>query len=789
MPKRTAPTPTPPPEQLTLWSRLRVQLSPARQREIVGLLLALAGILTLISLLGLTGALTAFWANLLRQFAGWGAYVIGIALIIAGLILLRREENVFDEFPIAWDRLVAFEVLFAVSMGLVHLALASDDHMGAQMAEAGEGGGYLGYAIEKIIVLYLGPILGAILLIAIGLLTLRFLLDLSRIGAVAMQALEKIRPMPARAAASPARPTPALRTPVRPAPPALNAPDEEPDLSPAPARAAAKGLPATIPTNGNDKVPDPAQRPKSVGSFLSGMGRKPATPPPPPPLTYDPMLAVPRAKMLERTDKHPELELLDESAEAQYAQSTAEQKARTIKETLEQFGIPADVIDTQAGPTITRFAVRPGFFTRKGPDGEVIYQRKVPVNRILALSNDLALALAASPIRIEAPVPGRDFVGIEVPNEQISVVSLRRVMDSPAYKKIGEKKPLPFALGRDVSGEPAVADLGSMPHLLIAGATGSGKSVCINAVIACMLFKHSPDTLRMIMVDPKRVELVNYNGIPHLLGPVITDVDQVVPALRWVAGLMDARFKAFSKAQTRNVEAYNAKMDKTGGDRLPYVVIIIDELADLMLASPEETEKLITRLAQMARATGIHLILATQRPSVDVVTGLIKANFPARISFSVTSSVDSRVVLDTPGAEKLLGRGDMLYMAPDSAKLARLQGCFVSDDELARLSNYWRGLQEQFDYIKAAPWEGQKLEADEEETNSGDELTNKAIEIIRTTNKASISSLQTKLGIGYPRAARLMDQLEGMGLVGPDEGNGKPRAIYLPEEDKKKKKK
>jgi S-DNA-T family DNA segregation ATPase FtsK/SpoIIIE len=346
---------------------------------------------------------------------------------------------------------------------------------------------------------------------------------------------------------------------------------------------------------------------------------------------------------------------------------------------------------------------------------------------------------------------------------------------------------LPFTLGRDVSGAAAAADLAAMPHLLIAGATGSGKSVAINAIIACLLFAHSPDELRVIMVDPKRVELVNFNGIPHLLGEVITDVNNVVPALRWTTGLMDARFQAFSKARTRNIEAYNQKMDKEGGDRLPYVVVIIDELADLMLAAPDDTEKLITRLAQMARATGIHMILATQRPSVDVVTGLIKANFPARISFAVTSSVDSRVVLDSPGAEKLLGRGDMLYMAPDSAKLSRLQGCFVSDEELARLTNHWRVLQEDFDYIPVAPWDGPARKEPAAPEKTGDELTEQAIDMIRKNNQASISMLQRKLGIGYPRAARLMDQLEEMGIVGPDEGSGKPRAILLDDKPKKKK--
>ncbi len=775
MPKRTPP---PPPIQATLWSRLSVQLNPARKREIFGLLLTLAGALTIVSLFGFAGVVTAYWANLLRQFAGLGAYVIGLALIAGGLALLRREENVFDEYPVAWERIVAFEILFAVCLGLLSLGIAPDDRSAAQLAEAGEAGGYLGYAVATIALRFLGPIVGTILLVLIGLIALRFLLDLGRFASVITNALEAIRPTPPEPLAPRARA-------VAPAAAAEPVAEKQPKAPPPP-RVLAPPKPVREDGKKGEKSTAPSRLGTSPLAPIFGRRSTPAAPPQP---VHDPLLAVPADKLKERAGHLPSLELLEESSEAKYAQSTAEEKKRIIQETLGHFGIPADVINYQAGPTITQFAVEPKFIERRGPDGQVIYRRKVPVNRILALSNDLALALAASPIRIEAPVPGRSYVGIEVPNETISLVSLRGVMESKEYEKMKGKTALPIALGRDVSGTPAVANLDAMPHLLIAGATGSGKSVCINAVIACMLFRHSPDTLRMIMVDPKRVELVNFNGIPHLLGQVITDVAQVVPALRWATGLMDARFQAFSKAGARNIESYNAKMDKTGGEKMSYVLIIIDELADLMLAAPEDTEKLITRLAQMARATGIHLVLATQRPSVDVVTGLIKANFPARISFAVTSSVDSRVVLDTPGAEKLLGRGDMLYMAPDSAKLARLQGCFVSDDELARLANHWRGLQEEFDFIKMGPWEGHGAAPAEEPNGSkdGDELIEKAADLILKSQTASISMLQRKLGIGYPRAARLMDQLEERGVVGPDEGGGKPRTILIQENGKKKK--
>lgn len=757
---------------------LRLELSPNRQREIIALLLGLVGALTLISLLGFAGAATSFWAELLRHFAGWGAYLIAFALLFSSFSLLRRQENVFDEFPVAWGRIVAFEVIFGALMGLLHLGFAGDDLAGARLAEDGQAGGYLGYAIATLTSRVLGPVVAAVLLAAIGLVGLRFLFDLGRVAELVIGALEALRPatVPSASLASP----PARRREARPAPSNVGMPT-------GPQRVPISTAPSTPSSTGSSQVATPKRVVSSprIGSSprapLFGIGRKPDRPVLP---AYDPLLAVPRARYEERLGRLPRLELLEVSSEAKYAQSTAEQKKRVIEETLEQFGIPARVVEINAGPTITQFGVEPGFVERRALDGQV-RQRKVPVSRIMSLSNDLALALAASPIRIEAPVPGRSVVGIEVPNEQIALVSLRGVMESEAYKKLGTKTALPIALGRDVSGAPAVADLGAMPHLLIAGATGSGKSVCINSLIACMLLAHSPDDLRMVMVDPKRVELVNFNGIPHLIGSVITDVYEVVPALRWATGLMDARFQAFSKAGARNIEAYNAKMDKSGGDRLPFVLIIIDELADLMLAAPEETEKLITRLAQMARATGIHLVLATQRPSVDVVTGLIKANFPARISFAVTSSVDSRVVLDTPGAEKLLGKGDMLYMAPDSAKLSRLQGCFVSDDELARLTHYWRQVQEEFDYTAAPPWQAKGQSAQSEE-REGDELIEKATELVVQSDSASISMLQRKLGIGYPRAARLMDQLEERGVVGPDERDGKPRLVLMRQNGKKK---
>jgi S-DNA-T family DNA segregation ATPase FtsK/SpoIIIE len=399
----------------------------------------------------------------------------------------------------------------------------------------------------------------------------------------------------------------------------------------------------------------------------------------------------------------------------------------------------------------------------------------VRVSRIARLSDDLALALAAAPIRIEAPVPGKSMVGLEVPNDTVTLVSLRAVLESPEFTSI--RSPLAIAVGEDVSGHPAAVDLALMPHLLIAGATGSGKSVCINAIVCCLLFNNEPEDLKLLMIDPKMVELVGYNGIPHLLTPVVVEVEQVVGALSWVTRQMDERYQRFHQAGARNLEDYNrrAKRRKTL-DPLPKLVVLIDELADMMMVAPDEVERHICRLAQMGRATGIHLVIATQRPSVDVVTGLIKANFPARISFAVTSQTDSRVVLDQGGAEHLLGRGDMLFMSPDQAAPVRLQGCFVSDVEIDRLTGFWRGqVQDQTEAgaEDPLPW------ASMAPVDENDDLLAQAIDLARGRERISTSFVQRKLRVGFPRAARLMEQLEEEGVVGPDERGGRGREVLI----------
>ena len=514
-------------------------------------------------------------------------------------------------------------------------------------------------------------------------------------------------------------------------------------------------------------------------------------------------------------------EILNPAVEQNINDDLLLDRARIIEDTLASFGAPGKVVEVNPGPVITQFGVEPDYLENRSGK-----RTRVKVQAIARLADDLALSLAARSIRIEAPVPGKGFVGIEVPNSETSLVSLRDIIESPEFEAIDSK--LRVGLGQSVDGAPVSADLTKMPHLLIAGTTGSGKSVCVNAIIACLLLQNTPDDLRFIMVDPKRVELTGYNGIPHLVAPVVVDLERIVGVLKWVTREMDDRYRKFNERGARNINSYNGLI---GPDEkpLPYLVVVIDELADLMMLAPDETERVLTRLAQMARATGIHLIISTQRPSVDVVTGLIKANFPSRVAFAVASSVDSRVILDQPGAERLLGRGDMLFQAPDAAAPARLQGVYVSDAELDRLVSHWKGVRKidtrditataQLTTSKdrstfgiepirsrtekytthpadAAPastthtptastgahhnfWEEATSKADTHHGSSDDvdELYDEAVDVVRRMKKASVSLLQRQLRIGYTRAARLIDVMEERGIVGPPTSGSKPRKV------------
>jgi len=472
----------------------------------------------------------------------------------------------------------------------------------------------------------------------------------------------------------------------------------------------------------------------------------------------------------------PPIDILDKPVEMKLDKDAIDQRARLIEEALASYGVEAKVVQVNIGPTVTQFGVEPGWDKKykevreKGKNGsyetklEEVSRTRVRVDRITSLANDLALALAAPSIRIEAPVPGAPVVGIEVPNTVFGSVALRSAIESAAFQKIRARSKLAIALGKGAGGEAIAADLTRMPHLLIAGATGSGKTVCLNSVICCLLLHNSPDDIRFIMIDPKRVELVTFNGVPQLLAPVVVDTDKAIKALRWLNQEMDSRYRKFAQAGARNIEGYNK--DRAPGEWLPYLVLLIDELADLMMTASDEVEHTLCRLAQLARATGIHLVVATQRPSVDVVTGLIKANFPTRISFAVTSQVDSRTILDMVGAEKLLGRGDMLYMPTEASKPKRLQGSFVSDAEIERLVYFW-GNQRQikvstvdFDEVAERP-----LGAPRPVGVPPDPLLEEAKRLAQEYKHISTSFLQRRLRIGYPRAARLMEELQQAGLV------------------------
>jgi len=678
------------------------------------------GVFSGLVLLGLSpGRWSDAWAELLRSLFGWGSLLVAAGWAGLGIWMFLRTMGRAPALN-GW-RLLAFEGALLGLFGLAHgLAMLAREGPW-EIIERGEGGGTLGWLIWTAASAPLGPGVGAALLMLIT-------------GVGGWLALARWAP-----------PSPA---PEAPAPASASAPPARPPQPPKPAR------PSPRPAPGDLKI-----------------------------VTASP----PRPVRVKRDRRLPPLDLLEEDEPSSVSPEEIRQKAAIIEETLRQFGLEARVVEATQGPAVTQFGLLPGYIERPGPDGEVRRQ-KVRVAQIAALANDLALALAAPSLRIEAPVPGRGLIGIEVPNRQIQVVRLRGLLASPEFRKVGS--PLAIALGRDVAGRPVVADLAAMPHLLIAGTTGSGKSVCINALITCLVCNNTPEELRLVLIDPKMVELVRWNGLPHLYGKVEFEIERIVGVLRWLTRQMEERYRQFAAVGARNLADFNARAEEAGETRLPYIVLFIDELADLMMAAPVDVERTITRLAQMARATGIHLVIATQRPSVDVVTGLIKANFPARIAFAVASSVDSRVILDTPGAETLLGRGDMLFLPPDLGKPVRVQGAYVSDGEVERVVRFW---QERYadERPEPAPWEGmvtplevgsgRSVSRGEFEEEDEEALLREAIEIIKRHRGASTSLLQRKLRIGYPKAARLIDRLEELGIIGPPEPSGRLRPLLIPD--------
>jgi S-DNA-T family DNA segregation ATPase FtsK/SpoIIIE len=694
--------------------------------DVFGVILLAFALMTFLGLLGLSkGAVLTWFIQALKEWLGWGILLVILGAGTGGLLAFRRSRQTLT---IHWDQVIAIELA-----GLLTLAMLSVVS-GNQLAQAEEGmwGGRIGWGLSMLAAQTIGPVWGGFVV---------FLLwGLSVLTALRLWHAIEVWLLQQAGDALPAAPGPA--------------PVETPAVSPLPAARAATGASARS-AKPDKKIPAEFRKSFKVPERQDS----------------------PPAQPVPRSDRLPPLNMLISEQSVRPDERTINQIAGLIEKTLDEFGIPAKVVGFRIGPTVTQFAVQPGFI-KKGAE-EDAQQMKVRVAQIAALQKDLALALSAERLRIEAPVPGRSFLGIEVPNTRSSVVRLRPLLETEAFYKVGS--PLALAFGRDVSGNPVVADLARMPHLLIAGTTGSGKSVCIAAITACLAMNNAPEDLRLVMIDSKMVELIRFNGLPHLFGKVETDIQRILGVLRWVVVEMEHRYKLLEAAKARDIDAYNRHLQRRKDSQtLPRIVVLIDEMADLMMSAPDQTEHNLVRLAQMARATGIHLVVATQRPSTDVVTGLIKANFPARASFAVASQVDSRVILDVPGAETLLGHGDMLLLNPEVGNPVRAQGVMVTDQEIERVIAHWQKMVPEVD--ARAPWES--LLSESEGGGSDDVLVEQAITLLKKEQRASASMLQRRLHVGYPRAARLLDQLEDMGVVGPSLGGGRDREVLLdPDEE------
>jgi len=741
-------------------------LSPERKKDILGVALLISCIVALLGFLGIgQSSLTVWMVQVLGWIAGMGALLFPLVLGVIGLWLILRNEQ---RLPMpSWERMLGIIFLYVNALAWLHWLNGG----GWDLAARGGGGGYVGGIFERLLVIGLGEWGALVVLVAWLLVALAFTFDLSipdlfrnlsrpavKTGAFVAEQSAKLK-----------QATAVEKKKIGQADQIANFPRSATQLEGfRPIRKRGDIWPKSSGKQLTEKQPvSLSPRSGTDGRRISRAFRS-------------------TANGLDWKLPEPE-KILNPASPAVIKKSFDQDRAHVIEETLASFGAPSHVVEIHHGPTITQYGIEPDFIqTRTG-------KMRVRVSKITALADDLALALAAPSIRIQAPVPGRHFVGIEVPNEEAELVSLLEGMQHKAFQQ--SRAFLKFVLGKDVSGKPVFIDLISLPHLLIAGTTGAGKSVCLHSILRCLLLQRTPNELRLVLVDPKRVEMGSYNGLPHLLTPVVVEPEKVVSTLQWMSREMDSRYKKFAEVGARQIEDYNQHQP----EKMPYILVVIDELADLMMMAPEETERLLNRLAQLARATGIHVIIATQRPSVDVITGMIKANFPARIALSVASNVDSRVILDQPGAERLLGRGDMLYQAPDAPTPIRLQGVYVSDDEFNRILRFWCDQARQFlqEEAQAAEKMPQKYFPsptisttplfDEAPELEEDTLLNRAIEIVRQEERASISMLQRKLRIGYTRAARLIDRLEELEIIGKsDPGGGFRPVLDFGENDREK---
>ncbi len=713
------------------------KISKEARRSILIVFLFVLGLVIILSLFNSAGIVGKYINSALSFSFGWTKFLVPIYIILFSFVLYKGIER-----KLPWQ-IYFGSILFGLSFnGFLHFILGQHNFLTA--VEQGIGGGYLGFQISSFLYKFLGVWAGFIVLISLLLISIILLFNVSL-----SEVFAKV-PIPIK-----------LKRQKQQDPDLQYSEDLEDELEDVEdVVEEEQGFESMEIEDKDDEESINEDEQDSLAGLDEGdiddfeQNKK----------ELDINSSIPKVDYNPEKIKLP-LKLLKKQSVKPTSNDLRASKLR-IKRTFENFGLEVEMGEAKVGPTVTQYTLKP-------PPG-------VKLSRITALRDNLSLALAAHPIRIEAPIPGKSLVGIEVPNKSIAKVCLREVLESSEFKK--RKSNLMIALGKDVSGKAWVVDISKMPHLLVAGATGSGKSVCLNSIIVSLLYQNTPDTLRFIMVDPKKVELPIYNGIPHLLTPVVTDVKKTVNALKWAIGEMDRRYEILAQERKRNIADFNKKSQEP----MPYIVIVIDELADLMVMAASEIETCIIRLTQMARAVGIHLIIATQRPSVDVITGLIKANIPARIAFSVASLMDSRTILDTSGAESLIGKGDMLFLTPELGKPRRIQGSYISDEEIKRVVLYLKNaLELPVEYNEEITEKSKNgsaslygLEDDEEV----DELFEDAKQVVIKAGKASASLLQRRLRVGYARAARLIDLLEEAGIVGPAQG-AKPREILVQDQD------
>lgn len=778
------------PPEFDFWQDLRESMPPWIS-EVVGFALIVFGSLSFISLFVAGDALVAVsWADMLTSLCGDGAVFVAGALFAMGAVLWLPKAGI--RISLTAGRMLALELGFLSLLAILHLG-SGESELRA-LARSGGGGGMIGWGLSypfywimgrELALGLFGLVVAVSSIFALGLRGSTLTRALARLGDRLQQASDRAEPETPAAndhvqelykqlVDQPGYRKPIMR--IRPNPDSL--PDQA--KSQQENGSAATPVVERVRPNRQAPTPDPStagftqpaadESPKTNGNVAKRRARNAAK--------RNQNAPVDSAEIwrnsLPAIDSLTALDLQMPGADE------TEHNARLIENTLLEFDLDVTVAEVQVGPTVTRYALQP-----HKDDGT----ERIRMSKIAGYSRDLALALAAKRLRMETPVPGTNFMGIEVPNREPSTVALRNVMQSEAYhQQSGSGLALGIPLGRDVTGLPVAFDLAQMPHLLIAGATGSGKSVCMAAIATSLLMQFSPAELTLVMLDPKMVELARFNGIPHLLGPVEIVPERIVGVLNWCVREMERRYKLLERKSAKHLDEYNADLaaNDPATDRLPRIVILIDEIGDLMLTSPEETQEAVARLAQKARAVGIHLIIATQRPSVNVITGVIKANFPARIGFAVASSGDSRVIIDRVGAENLLGRGDMLFLSPDAAAPRRLQGCFVSEDDVREVVQHWRDeliLRKQAGVLPAksgAPWEGALKRR--QFLSETDPMLEDVLRLVIASGEASASLIQRKLGLGYPRAARIIDLLEELGAIDEETSGGRSRQVIIPPE-------